>query len=78
MSIWSEIRNDFFDDIDGVICIDAWETDDGDEEGVTIATVNIATYKVDYNDKRAKRDVYAQEVIKETVSLLRNGEYFID
>ena len=32
-SVWSEIRNDFCDEDEKKVYIDAWLSDDGDEEG---------------------------------------------
>lgn len=67
MSIWGEIRNDFIDD-DGIAHIDAWLTDDDNEEGVVIARVNTDTGVVLYLDERAKTDSLAQEMINEILS----------
>lgn len=64
MSIWGEIRNDFTDD-DNITHIDAFLTDDDNEEGKVIATVNLNTGEVQYKDERAKTDTYAQEMINE-------------
>jgi len=64
MSIWGEIRNEFEDD-DGIVCIDAYLTDDDNEEGKVIAKVNTVTLEVEYLDDRAKTDSYAQEMIQE-------------
>ena len=69
MSIWGEIRNDFEDD-DGIVYIDAWLTDDDNEEGKVIAKVNTETKTVEYLDDRAKTDSYAQELIKESLGEL--------
>jgi hypothetical protein len=63
-SIWGEIRNDFEDD-EGIVHIDAWLTDDDMEGGTVIAKVNTQTKEVEYIDKRAKTDPYAQELIQE-------------
>ena len=61
--IWSEIRADFEDD--GYIFVDGWLTENDDEEGKTIAKINIKSDEVMYVDERAKNDSYAQEVISE-------------
>jgi hypothetical protein len=60
--IWAEIKNDFEDD--GEIYIDAWKTEDDNEDGRVIAKVK-ANGDVEYIDERAKTDMYAQEMIKE-------------
>lgn len=75
MSKWAEIRNDFTDEEEGVVCIDAWKTLNGSEEGKIIAKVNYKTKKVEYLDNDAKTDSYAQEVINETLSDIDNGDY---
>ena len=64
MSTWGEIRNDFIDD-DGIAHIDAWLTDDDNEEGTVIARVDTETGEIMYLDDRAREDSYAQEMIKE-------------
>jgi hypothetical protein len=75
--IWAEIRNDFEESNDWgerVICIDAWKTDDDNEEGKVIAKVihsKSGDVHVEYIDEKAKVDTYAQEVIKETVKKLQ-------
>lgn len=65
-SIWKEIRNTH--EYQGVIYIDAYLTDDENEDGRVIAKINISTGKVDYIDARAENDVYAQKVIQEALS----------
>ena len=63
MNIWGEIRNDFEDG--DIVYIDAYLTDDDNEEGRVIAKVNVRTKEVEYIDDRAKTDSYAQEMINE-------------
>ena len=74
-SKWAEIRNNFFDEEDRVVCIDAWLTDDGNEEGKVIAKINVDTQKITYIDNDAKKDKYANEMIKEVFSDIKNGLY---
>ena len=69
MSKWSEIRIDFFDTEENKWSVDAWETDDDDEEGSVIAKIDLDTGPVEY------LDVYAQEEIKE---MLKNGRTFME
>ena len=66
-SKWGEIRSDFFDDDEGIQYIDAWFTDDDNEEGEVIAKVHMDTGTVDYLDEDAKTDSYAQEIIREVL-----------
>ena len=63
MNIWAEIRNNFKDD--DMIYIDAYLTDENNEEGIVIAKVNVRTKVIEYLDDRAKTDSYAQEMIQE-------------
>ena len=75
MSRWSEIRDDFFDEEERCVYIDAWRTDNDDEEGDVIAKVYVDTPKVEYLDERARTDAYAQEVIDEVKREILNGMY---
>jgi len=70
MSKYAEVRGNHFDDIEQVQMIDAWLTDDDNEEGSVIAKVHLDTKTVDYIDPDARYDEYAQEVINE---VLENG-----
>lgn len=67
MSIWREVKCDFYDDIDNKWNVDAWLTDDGDEFGTVIAEID-DTGEVRYIDDRAETDPYAQEVIREMIN----------
>lgn len=71
MSKWSEIRIDFFDEEEKKWFVDAWETDDDNEEGSVIAKIDLYTGTVEYLDANAKTDEYAQEEIRE---FLKDGE----
>ena len=68
-SKWAEVRNDFIDEFEGKCYIDAWETDDHNEEGRVIAKIDINTKTVEYLDEDAETDKYAQEVIAEAIAL---------
>ena len=70
MSKWTEIRCDFYDDEEEKWFVDAWLTDDDNEEGTVIAKIDLDSKTVEYIDTDAKYDEYAQEVIKE---MLENG-----
>ena len=82
---WSSIKNDYKEteevfqffidgDIMQMIYIDAWKTDDDNEEGKTVAKV-IKTKSGDvcvvYQDYIAKQDKHAQEIIQESIAELR-------
>lgn len=62
--IWGEIRWDYLGDH---YTIDAWLTDDDNEEGKTIATIDMETGEIIHHDVRAKSDPYAQEIINEVI-----------
>ncbi len=61
-SIWKEIRISYF--LNKIRYVDGYLTEDPDEEGKTIATVNMTTGEVEYKDERAKEDSLAQEQIQ--------------
>ena len=65
MSIWKEIRNLHVDEETMKTYIDAYLTDDDWEEGRVIAKVDMQG-GVEYIDKRAMTDEYAQEIINST------------
>lgn len=65
MSKWREIRCDFFNEEEEKYYVDAWRTDDDNEEGTVIAKLDLADGTVEYLDEDAKTDEYAQAVIKE-------------
>ena len=71
MSKWSEIRINFFDEEEKKWYVDAWLTDDANEEGTVIAKIDLYTGIVEYLDKDAKIDEYAQKEIRE---FLKDGE----
>jgi hypothetical protein len=75
MSKYGEIRNDFYDDIEKNVYIDAWFTEDDNEEGVVIAKVNYKTKEIEYLDNDARTDEYAQEIINETLREIDDGDY---
>lgn len=75
-SKWAEIRNDHFDEEEKCIFIDAWETDNDNEEGKVIAKIyedgNKGTI---YLDKDAETDEYAQEMINEIINRFESCGY---
>jgi hypothetical protein len=70
MSYWSQVNNEFFDH-DGFVCIDAWETEDDNEEGKVIAKIDVTNGNVTYLDERAKNDSLAKENINEVVTRIK-------
>ena len=75
MSKWAEIRNDYYDDTERKVYIDAWRTDDDNEEGTVIAKINYKTKEVEYLDNDARTDAYAQEIINETLKQIDDGNF---
>lgn len=75
MSKWTEIRNDFVCEDSRKIYIDAWLTEDDNEEGTAIARIDINTKNIEYFDSDAKTDSYAQEIINETLKEIDDGDY---
>lgn len=67
---WKEIRNDYVNEEDNAIYIDAWRTSNVNEEGKVIAKIDCDTKEVTYLDERARTDAYAQEIIQETIDSL--------
>lgn len=72
MSKWAEIRCDYMDDYDKFWRVDAWETDDDNEEGKVIACIDSITGRVIYIDAFARVDKYAQSVITEFINWLKD------
>ena len=75
MSNWAEIRNDYFDEESREVSIDAWKTDDPNEEGEVITKINVDTIRINYISNLARTDKYAQEVIRDTVRNIKSGMY---
>ena len=73
MSKWAEIRNDFVCEDSRKIYIDAWLTEDDNEEGIVLARIDMDTKNIEYFDDDARTDNYAQEIINETLSDIDNG-----
>ena len=69
--VFSEIRDTFEDE--GILHIDAWTTEDDEEEGRTIAKINIQNGAVEYLDERARTDQSAQEIISFHVDEIKKG-----
>lgn len=47
ISKYREIRNNFVDEEDHKVYIDAWKTKNPNEEGSVIAKIDLATYEVE-------------------------------
>lgn len=69
--VWHCMSSKYTDHATDLKHIDAWLTESEDEEGKTIATINVMNKKVKYLDKRAKTDKAAQKYIKGILEELR-------
>ena len=62
---FTEVRCDFFDDQDGVWCVDAWTSpEDCDDDGEVIAKINPDTLEVKYNKPEFALDELVHEVVR--------------
>ena len=75
MSKYGEVRNDYYDEEEHKVYIDAWLTYDDNEEGAVVAKVNYKTKEVEYLDDGAKTDEYVQEVVNETLQNIDDGDF---
>ena len=60
---WAEIRCNYMDEEDRFWRVDAWKTDNDNEEGHVIAYIDDITGRVLYTDPLARVDTTAQEII---------------
>lgn len=77
MSKYGEVRNDYYNEKENKVYIDAWFTYDDNEEGIVVAKVNYKTKEVEYLDEDARTDEYVQEVINETLKNIDDGDFEI-
>lgn len=70
-SHYGELRNNYTDEDENEVYIDAWKTADDNEEGTVIAKINTKTYKVTYLDVNAMTDTDVQELIQDTIRNLQ-------
>lgn len=76
MSKWSEIRNDFVDS-DNIMYFDGYLTDDDNEEGKVIATLNLNNMMLEYLDDDARTDELAQEWIDDAISCYYENRFVV-
>ena len=70
---YSEVRCDYRDP-EGFFCVDAWRTGDDNEEGKVIAVIHCDEGDTYYIEPEARISPMAQEVIKDMVEKIKNGE----
>ena len=63
--VYTEVRCDYFNEEENYWYVDAWKSDDDNEEGMTIAAINGTTGDVFYVDKSAWDLKEVREVIDE-------------
>lgn len=68
-TIYTEVRNEHQQE--NTVYIDAWKTADENEEGETVAKVNLETKEVFYLNVVAEFDVKVQEAINKVLSPLK-------
>jgi len=81
---WAELRNDYIEDVNpsfaeygdtvAVLHIDAWKTNEDNEEGETIAHVILSKSGdicVSYKNNMAYGDRPTQEIIRESVEIMK-------
>ena len=74
---YGEIRIDYIDDEDMFWRVDAWMTDDDNEEGTVIAYIDNLTGRVLYTDPLARISEYAQDEIKAKVTEIKNENRYV-
>lgn len=65
ISEYKEVRCNFLNEEDGFWRVDAWKTDDDNEEGRTVALIDSTSDRVIYLDPVARYDSRVAEIIKE-------------
>ena len=68
---YSKLRNNYTNEGEHEVYIDAWKTDDDSEEGTVIAKINTKTYDITYLDAAAITDPEVQELIQDTIHNLQ-------
>ena len=63
--MFAEVRCTYFDDGLREWFIDGWKTDNDNEEGVIVATINEDTFEVNYRKAEYKKDPIVLEVVKD-------------
>lgn len=67
MTNFSEVRCDFFDEVNGVWYVDGWFTANDNEEGIVVAKIYVKDFVVVYTDDEYRWDEYVQEVIDDKI-----------
>lgn len=67
MTNFSEVRCDFFDEVNGVWYVDGWFTANDNEGGIVVAKIYVKDFAVVYTDDEYRWDEYVQEVIDDKI-----------
>lgn len=70
-SKFTYVEINHYDDIERVFCVDAWKTENYNEEGKVIAKINLKG-EIVWVDKTAKDDIF----VKQTLEQFFNNHYF--
>lgn len=68
---WTEVKCDYMDDSDMFWCVDAWQTNNENEEGRVIAHIDDLTARVTYDDPDARIDPLAKEIIAQKIEEIK-------
>lgn len=68
-----DVRCDYFDPEEKLWYIDAWRTDDGNEEGEVVAKVNPETCAVHFTKDKYRLDIRVQETITDVLKCILQG-----
>ena len=72
---YHEVRNNFISESEHKVYIDVWYTDDDNEEGINVATVDYLTKEVEYFVEEAKTDPMIQKAIENILDEIDDGYY---
>ena len=73
MKDYAEVRCDFYDNVNGYWCVDAWRTSDDNEEGKVVAHI-YDNGSVVYLDEESKQSAYAKAIIKECLMKIKDNK----
>lgn len=69
--IYIQVNNTNYDDMRNYYTIDAWKTNDPNEQGKVVAVINATTADVWYIDQTARRDQLVVYAVKERVDAIK-------
>lgn len=69
-SIYAEVRNDFYNEEEKKIYIDAWKTGDDNEEGTVVAKIDAVSLAYEFLVPEAENDEKVREAINQALDEL--------